>query len=123
MQKIDEDRRMSVDWSSERSSTYPACLSVEALDRVGVAGDILKKISDHKVNLRDLRIETKTDRKGAVITLILEVVDLKQLMQVSQAISQISDVIRVQRKDHRKKTGPKGGTGGNTSEETGGKKN
>ncbi len=115
LSKVDEDRRMSVDWSSERSSTYPACLSVEALDRVGVAGDILKKISDHKVNLRDLRIETKTDKKGAVITLILEVVDLKQLMQVSQAISQISDVIRVQRKDHRKKS-PAKGTGGNTNE-------
>jgi hypothetical protein len=35
--------------------------------------------------------------------LILDVLDIDQLARVSQAISQISDVIRVHRKDHRKR--------------------
>ena len=101
--KVDEDRRMSVDWSQERSTTYPACLKVECLDRVGIAGDILKKVSDNKVNLKDLRVETKKDQKSAMIMLIVEVNHIEQLTQVSRAISQISDVIRVIRKDHHKK--------------------
>ena len=102
--KADEGRRMSVDWSAERSTNYPACLKIECLDRVGIAGDILKKVSDNKVNLKDLRVDTKKDKKSAIIMLILEVNHIEQLTQVSQAISQISDVIRVIRKDHRKRS-------------------
>jgi predicted amino acid-binding ACT domain protein len=95
---------MAVDWSQERSSAYPAKLQVECLDRVGIAGDILKKVSDNKINLRDLRVETHRDKKTATIYIILDVVDIDQLTKVSQSISQIADVLRVQRRDHRKKT-------------------
>lgn len=103
LSKIEEGRRMAVDWSIERNTQYPAGLQVECLDRVGIAGDILKKVSDHKVNLRDLRVDTHRDKKTATIFLILDVLDVDQLARVSQAISQISDVIRVHRKDHRKR--------------------
>ncbi|HEY9714992.1 MAG TPA: bifunctional (p)ppGpp synthetase/guanosine-3',5'-bis(diphosphate) 3'-pyrophosphohydrolase, partial [Chroococcales cyanobacterium] len=102
--RVDKDRRMAVDWSQERSSAYPAALQVECLDRVGIANDILKKVSDSKINLRDLRVETNKEKKTATINLILDVVDIEQLTRVSQSISQISDVLRVQRKDHRKRT-------------------
>ncbi|MBX9692356.1 MAG: TGS domain-containing protein, partial [Cyanobacteria bacterium] len=101
--KVAQERRMTVDWSNERSTNYPANLKVECLDRVGIAGDILKKVSDNKVNLRDLRVETSKDRKHATISLILEVQDVDQLKRCSQAISQISDVIRVYRRDNRKR--------------------
>ncbi|HEY9785145.1 MAG TPA: bifunctional (p)ppGpp synthetase/guanosine-3',5'-bis(diphosphate) 3'-pyrophosphohydrolase [Candidatus Obscuribacterales bacterium] len=101
--KVDEDRRMVVDWSQERHTTYPAALVVECLDRIGIAGDILKKISDNKINLRDLRVETHRDKKTATINVIMDVVDVDQLTKVAQSISQISDVLRVQRKDHRKR--------------------
>jgi (p)ppGpp synthase/HD superfamily hydrolase len=104
LSKVEAERRMAVDWSIERNTHYPAGLQVECLDRVGIAGDILKKVSDHKVNLRDLRVETHRDKKTATIFLILDVLDIEQLARVSQAISQISDVIRVHRKDHRKRT-------------------
>jgi GTP diphosphokinase / guanosine-3',5'-bis(diphosphate) 3'-diphosphatase len=103
--KVDAERRMAVDWSQERSSAYPAALQVECLDRVGIAGDILKKVSDNKINLRDLRVETHRDKKTATINIILDVLDVDQLTKVSQSISQISDVLRVQRRDHRKKSG------------------
>ena len=102
--KVDEDRRMSVDWSIERNSAYPAALQCEVLDRMGIAGDILKKVSDNKINLRDLRVETHKEKKTATINLIIDVLDIDQLTRVSQSISQISDVLRVQRKDHRKRT-------------------
>ncbi|MBI4534028.1 MAG: bifunctional (p)ppGpp synthetase/guanosine-3',5'-bis(diphosphate) 3'-pyrophosphohydrolase [Candidatus Melainabacteria bacterium] len=106
---VDTGRQMAVDWSAERHSTYPASLKVECIDRVGIAGDLLKKISDNKINLRDLRVETRKDTKTATINLVLDVVDIDQLTKISQVISQISDVLRVQRQDHRKK-----GTANNT---------
>jgi GTP diphosphokinase / guanosine-3',5'-bis(diphosphate) 3'-diphosphatase len=101
--KVDAERRMAVDWSQERNSAYPAGLQVECLDRVGIAGDILKKLSDNKINLKDLRVETHKEKKTATIYLILDVLDIDQLTKVSQSIAQMSDVIRVQRRDHRKK--------------------
>jgi len=103
LMKVDAERHMAVDWSQERNSTYPASLKVECIDRVGIAGDILKKISDNKINLRDLRVETHRDTKTATISLILEVLDVDQLTRISQAISQISDVLLVQRRDHRRR--------------------
>jgi RelA/SpoT family (p)ppGpp synthetase len=101
--KIEAERHMPVDWSQERNNTYPASLKVECIDRVGIAGDILKKISDYKINLKDLRVETHKDSKTATIHLILDVLDIDQLTRISQAISQISDVLLVQRRDHRKR--------------------
>ena len=103
LSKVDEDRRMAVDWSKERVSKYPAGLVVECLDRVGIAGDILKKISDSKINLRDLKVETHKQKKIALIHIILDVQDVEQLNKVSQSISQISDVIKIYRKDNRSK--------------------
>jgi RelA/SpoT family (p)ppGpp synthetase len=101
--KVDPGRRMSVDWSQEGTSTYPAALQVETLDRVGIANDILKKVTDYKINLEDLRVEVHKDTKTATISLVLEVTDIAQLTRLSQSISQISDVMRVVRKDHRRK--------------------
>lgn len=101
--KADAGRRMAIDWSQERTSAYPASLLIECLDRVGIAGDILKKVSDLKINLRDLRVETNKENKTASIHLIMDVTDIGQLTKISQSIAQISDILRIQRKDHRKK--------------------
>jgi len=107
LMKADPGRRMAVDWSQERHTTYPAALYVECLDRVGIAQDVLKKVSDSKINLQELRVETRKETKTATISLVLDVLDISQLTKVAQAISQISDVMRVQRKDHRKKSNGK----------------
>jgi guanosine-3',5'-bis(diphosphate) 3'-pyrophosphohydrolase len=101
--KADVGRQMAVDWSRERNSAYPAGLQVECLDRVGIAGDILKKLSDNKINIKDLRVEIHKETKTATISLLVDVLDIDQLTKVSQSISMMSDVLRVQRKDHRKK--------------------
>jgi RelA/SpoT family (p)ppGpp synthetase len=101
--KADAERRMSIAWAQERHLTYPAGLQIETIDRVGIAGDILKKIADHKINLKDLRVETYKDKRVAHINVIIDVLDINQLDKVSQSISQIADVYRVIRKDHRRK--------------------
>jgi len=101
--KVDPGRRMVVDWSQDSQSTYPAGLQVECLDRVGIAQDILKKVSDHNVNLENLKVETHKQNRTATITLVLEVKDIAQLNRISNSISQISDVMRIKRNDHRRK--------------------
>src|SRR4029453_17914068 len=102
--KVDANRHMAVDWTQERLTTYPAALKVECIDRGAIANDILKKIADSKINLKDLRVETHKENKTATINLILDIVDIEQLTKVGQSISQISDVLRVQRQDHRKRS-------------------
>jgi predicted amino acid-binding ACT domain protein len=111
LQKVEADRCMAVDWSPERHTTYPAALTIECLDRIGIAHDILKKVSNFEVNLRDLKVETQRDKKTATIHLIMEVLDIEQLTRVAQSISQISDVLRVQRKDHRRRGSNGSGSG------------
>jgi RelA/SpoT family (p)ppGpp synthetase len=101
--KVEKERQMELDWSSEPENYYPAHLLVECIDRVGIAGDILKKISDNHINLRDLRVETHTDQKTATIHLLLDVKDIQQLKHISQSIGQISDVLHIQRQNHRRK--------------------
>ncbi|MFN8655981.1 MAG: bifunctional (p)ppGpp synthetase/guanosine-3',5'-bis(diphosphate) 3'-pyrophosphohydrolase [Candidatus Obscuribacterales bacterium] len=102
--RVEKDRQMELDWSKEQGSNYPAYLQVECLDRVGIASDILKKVSDNNVNLSDLRVETHPQQRTATIHLILDVKDINHLNHISNVIGQISDVLHVQRQNHRKRT-------------------
>jgi GTP diphosphokinase / guanosine-3',5'-bis(diphosphate) 3'-diphosphatase len=108
--RVEKDRQMELSWAKEEHNKYPAYLLVECIDRVGIAGDILKKISDNNINLSDLRVETHAQKKTATIHLILEVHDIGQLQQISRSISQIADVLRVQRQNHRKRSYNRGTT-------------
>jgi len=102
--KADRERRISIDWAETQQSVYPAYLQIDCLDRVGIAGDVLKKISDSKVNLRDLRVETNNARHTATISVIIDVADISQLNKITQTIGKISDVLKVRRRDYRPKT-------------------
>lgn len=101
--KVEKGRQMELTWSDAEDSKYPAYLVVECIDRVGIARDILQKISDNKINLSDLRVETHPHKKTATIHLIVEVKDIQQLKHISTSISQISDVLLVQRQNHRRR--------------------
>ena len=99
--KADKERRIAIDWAADTQSFYPAYLQIDTLDRVGIAGDVLKKISDLKINLRDLRVETNSTKRVATISVIIDVSNISQLNKLSQAITGISDVLKVRRKDYR----------------------
>lgn len=109
--KVEKDRHMELAWSDAEESNYPAYLVVECNDRVGIARDILQRISDNKINLRDLRVETHPHKtpSTATIHLIVEVKDINQLNLISEKITSIADVLNVQRKKHGGK-GPQKGT-------------
>jgi RelA/SpoT family (p)ppGpp synthetase len=107
--KVEKERQMELTWGNEpaveaKGDHYPAYLVVECIDRVGIARDILQKISDSKINLSDLRVETHPKQNSATIHLIVEVRDIKQLESIAAAIKNISDVHTVQRQNHRRKS-------------------
>lgn len=97
--KVEKGRHLELSWSDAEDSNYPAYLVVECNDRVGIARDILQRISDNKINLRDLRVETHPHRTPATATihLIVEVKNKQQLDQISEKITSIADVLNVQR--------------------------
>jgi GTP diphosphokinase / guanosine-3',5'-bis(diphosphate) 3'-diphosphatase len=103
LMRVEKDRQLELTWSDSEESKYPAYLLVECLDRVGIAGDILKKISDNKINLSDLRVETHGNTGTATIHLIIEVKNIAQLQHISNSIGAISDVLHIQRQNHRKR--------------------
>lgn len=105
LSKVEKGRQMELTWSDNEETKYPAYLVVECIDRVGIARDILQKISDNKINLSDLRVETHPQKKTATIHLMLEIRDIAQLQHISTSVGQIADVLHVQR---RKKSGVKG---------------
>jgi (p)ppGpp synthase/HD superfamily hydrolase len=109
LMKVEKDRHMELAWSDAEESNYPAYLVVECNDRVGIARDILQRISDNKINLRDLRVETHPQKTPATakIHLIVEVKDIDQLNLISEKITSIADVLNVQRQKH---AGGKGST-------------
>lgn len=98
--RVDEGRRMELSWGASEAGSYPTYLLVECIDRVGIAKDIIGKVSDNKINLSDLRVETHPQKKTATIHLILDVKDIQQLEDISKKIEAISDVLRVQRQRH-----------------------
>lgn len=116
--KVEKERQMELTWSDGEQGKYPAYLVIECIDRVGIAGDVLKKISDNKINLSDLRVETHPHKKTATIHLIIEVCNIAQLQHVTTSIGQISDVIHVQRQNHRKKSPLKPGSRNDQSNST-----
>ena len=53
LMKVDGDGEwLSIGHKRETALILPG-LQVECIDRVGIAGDILKKVSDNKINLKD----------------------------------------------------------------------
>jgi (p)ppGpp synthase/HD superfamily hydrolase len=110
VQRVEKGRRMELAWSDAEQSNYPAYLVVECNDRVGIAKDILQRIYDNKINLRDLRVETRSQKTAttATIHLIVDVRDINQLNEISEKITSIADVLNVQRQKHGGRGSTKG---------------
>ena len=70
---------------------------MDALDRVGLTGDITSIISATNTNILEARVRTGGKPKLARFTLTLEVKDLDHLGAIMDKIGALSDVVRVDR--------------------------
>lgn len=101
VENVECDRLVPVSWNhtdSERGrpQTYPVNVQIEAIDRVGVLKDILSRLSDHRINVRNAQVKT-FDGQPAVIDLGIEIRDRDQLEHVFIQIKKMSDIIDLRR--------------------------
>ena len=98
--KIPGERIIPVNWNEEgeegKPLTYPVDIQIEAMDRVGVLKDILARLSDRGINVRNAGVKTGRN-KPALISLSLDIRDRQQLEYVFQRISSMSDILNIRR--------------------------
>ena len=101
---VEDDRIMPIQWQGTKSKFYSAAVEVECIDRVGISRDILNKIADEKINVRDLRVVARTSNDTAVIKIVLIVSDVYDLRKIMSSIRRVSDVINVFRSGEYKRS-------------------
>ncbi|YAI81353.1 MAG: RelA/SpoT family protein [cyanobacterium endosymbiont of Rhopalodia sterrenbergii] len=94
------DRLIPVRWNptedSGHTQTYPVDIFIEALDRVGILKDILSRLSDNNINVRNAGVKTRRSRP-AMINLRIDIRDRQQLECVITQIRNLSDIVNVHR--------------------------
>lgn len=101
LESLEGDRLVPVSWNpidcdGGRPQTYPVNIQIEVLDRVGVLKDILSRLTDNNINVRNAQVKTY-DGKPAAIDLGIEVCDRDQLERIFTQIKKMSDVLNLRR--------------------------
>lgn len=94
--QVPGERLVPVRWNEEQlrqsTQTYPVELRLEVIDRVGVLRDILSRLSDQGINVRNAKVQTFANRTAS-IDLCIDVRDAQQLAQLQNQLRQLSDVL------------------------------
>ena len=93
--RIDEDRRIEVEWDVPEETVFPVQLSVIGEDRKNLLADISRSIADLDCNIQAGTFEGSNEY--ARCTFMVEVRNLHHLSKIIGAISKISSVSRVER--------------------------
>lgn len=100
LEGVEGDRLIPVRWnrvnSNGRPQTYPVDITIEVIDRVGVFKDILSRLSDQNINVRNAGVQTSSG-KPAIIKLSIEVINRSQLENTINQIKNMSDVLNIRR--------------------------
>ena len=103
LSNIPAERLIPVSWnridSEGRPITYPVDIQIEALDRVGVLKDILTRLSDSNINVRNAGVKTGRNQP-ALISLSIDIRDRQQYECVLNKVKSMSDVLNVCRVNH-----------------------
>ncbi|MFO7603867.1 MAG: bifunctional (p)ppGpp synthetase/guanosine-3',5'-bis(diphosphate) 3'-pyrophosphohydrolase, partial [Gammaproteobacteria bacterium] len=98
--KMDDQKRkrlINVEWSSDTQQTYPVMVTVEAIDRHGLLGDIITVLTHEAVNVTSVNTLSDKNDNTAKMHLTLEVQGVDQLSRVLNRIGQINNVMDVRR--------------------------
>lgn len=100
LEHVHGDRLLPVSWNqtqAEQNFTFPVDLRLETIDRVGVLKDILSKLSDRKINVREASVKTDRAKCCATIDLSIDISDRHQFDKVCEQISRLGDVLSLRR--------------------------
>jgi GTP diphosphokinase / guanosine-3',5'-bis(diphosphate) 3'-diphosphatase len=101
LDQVDGERLIPIGWNpigqtSGRAQTYPIEIQIEVIDRVGVLKDILSRLTDHNVNVRNAQVKTFPDQT-ALIDLGIDISDHAQLERTFANIRKMTDVLNLRR--------------------------
>jgi GTP pyrophosphokinase len=101
LESVPGDRLLPVGWRSLDPDTgcrqtYPVNIQIEVLDRVGVLKDILSRLTDNNINVRNAQVRTFEGRP-AVIDLGIDIRDHEQLERIFTQIKKMSDILNLRR--------------------------
>ncbi len=103
VENVEGDRLIPVSWNGESSPapkcrplTYTVQVQIQTIDRVGILKDILSRLSDQGINVRNVDVKTSPG-KPAIINLGMEIRDRPQLEWVFTQIKNMSDVLNIRR--------------------------
>lgn len=101
VENVPGERIVPVSWNptdqnSGRPQTYPVNIQLEVIDRVGVFKDILSRLSDQNINVRNAQVKTQ-EGKPAIIDLCIDILDHKQLESSFCQIKKMSDILNIRR--------------------------
>lgn len=94
---FESDRRIEVAWSNDENSTYMVELEIKSIDRPKLLMEISQVLYSSGYNIIALNVRTGKNL-GAVITVRIEISDVKEINQLIsklQNISGVSEVFRV----------------------------
>jgi GTP diphosphokinase / guanosine-3',5'-bis(diphosphate) 3'-diphosphatase len=99
-EQIPGDRLVPVSWNPQsdngRPQTYPVDIQIEVIDRVGILKDILSRLTDNNINVRNAQVKTFPNQT-AVIDLGIDIRDHEQLEKTFSQIKKLSDVVNLRR--------------------------
>lgn len=101
LESVPGERVIPVSWNPAdvnhgRPQTYPVNIQIEVIDRVGVFKDILSRLSDQNINVRNAQVRTQ-EGKPAIIDLCIDILDHEQLERSFCQIKKMSDVLNLRR--------------------------
>jgi GTP diphosphokinase / guanosine-3',5'-bis(diphosphate) 3'-diphosphatase len=101
VETVPGERVIPVSWNPAdvnhgRPQTYPVNIQIEVIDRVGVFKDILSRLSDQNINVRNAQVRTQ-EGKPAIIDLCIDILDHEQLERSFCQIKKMSDILNLRR--------------------------
>lgn len=93
---LNSERLVDVEWSHDGDVTSPVKISIEAMDKPGILANLSALISAANVNISYIKANTTSD-KTAIIELILEIKNQKQLFDIQNKIAQMKGVLNIRR--------------------------
>jgi GTP pyrophosphokinase len=94
---LSEDRRVEIEWATEKDDRFYVSLFMEGTDRRGLLSDVATAISDTDTDI--LQADMRGVERGMLGRFSVGVKDLAHLTKVIKAIRKVKGVVQVDRRD------------------------
>ncbi len=98
---VETERLVPLRWNSVeviqgKAATYSVDIQIEVIDRVGILKDVLSRLMDNNINVRNAQVKTFPDQT-ATIDLEIDIRDHSQLERTFSQVRKLGDVLNLRR--------------------------